>query len=87
MPLLRQVAYALGPDTLRRAMVAFTSEGAFVRHPNGIEGIPVGEFYVDLCLPAEEVRALLSGRCAISPRLRFKRCKSLPNSGSFFCCS
>jgi hypothetical protein len=45
LPILRRVAYALGPDTLRRARIAFTTEGAFLRHPGGIEGIPVGEFY------------------------------------------
>ena len=46
--LLRQVAYSLGPDTLRRARVAFTEEGIFVRHANGIEGIPVGEFFREI---------------------------------------
>ncbi|MBK8251483.1 MAG: hypothetical protein IPK82_02295 [Polyangiaceae bacterium] len=46
--LLRQVAYSLGPDTLRRARVAFTEEGIFIRHQTGIEGIPVGEFYREI---------------------------------------
>ncbi|XXX81081.1 hypothetical protein WMF30_20195 [Sorangium sp. So ce134] len=45
MQLLRHVAYALGPETLRRARIAFTASGAFLRHPTGIEGIPVGEFF------------------------------------------
>jgi hypothetical protein len=48
MPLLRHVAYALGPQTLRRAEIALTSAGAFLRHPGGIEGIPVGEFFREL---------------------------------------
>jgi len=48
MPLLRHVAYALGPDTLRRARVALTREGAFLRHEMGIEGIPVGEFFREI---------------------------------------
>ncbi|MCC6558869.1 MAG: hypothetical protein IT372_38550 [Polyangiaceae bacterium] len=48
MPLLRHVAYALGPDTLRKARVAFTAAGAFLRHPTGIEGIPVGEFFREI---------------------------------------
>lgn len=48
LPVLRRVAYALGPDTLRRARVAFTQEGAFLRHPAGIEAIPVGEFYREI---------------------------------------
>jgi hypothetical protein len=42
---LRRIAYALGPDTLRTARVAFTNAGAVVRHPTGIECIPVGQFY------------------------------------------
>jgi hypothetical protein len=46
--LLRQVAYSLGPDTLRRARAAFTEEGIFVRHATGIEGIPVGEFFREI---------------------------------------
>lgn len=45
LPLLRRVAYVLGAETLRRATVAFTAQGAFVRHPGGIEAIPVGEFF------------------------------------------
>jgi hypothetical protein len=48
MPLLRHVAYALGPETLRRTRVAFTAAGAFLRHPTGIEGIPVGEFFREI---------------------------------------
>jgi hypothetical protein len=48
MPLLRQVAYALGPDTLRKAKIAITQQGAFLRHPSGIEGIPVGELFREL---------------------------------------
>lgn len=45
LPVLRRIAYALGPDTLRAARVAFTTSGAIVRHPMGIECIPVGQFY------------------------------------------
>lgn len=48
MPLLRQVAYALGPETLRRARIALTKEGAYLRQPTGIEGIPVGEFFREI---------------------------------------
>lgn len=48
MPLLRHVAYALGPETLRRARIAITAKGAFLRHPSGIEGIPVGEFFREI---------------------------------------
>ncbi len=45
LPVLRRIAYVLGPDTLRRATIAMTAEGAFVRNPTGIEAIPVGEFF------------------------------------------
>lgn len=48
LPVLRRIAYALGPDTLRRARVAITKRGAYLRHAGGIEGIPVGEFYREL---------------------------------------
>ena len=45
LPVLRRIAYALGPESLRVARIAFTEQGAIVRHPTGIEGIPVGNFY------------------------------------------
>jgi hypothetical protein len=49
LPLLRRLAYVLAPGVLRRATVAFSELGAFVRHPTGIEAIPVGEFFRELC--------------------------------------
>lgn len=48
MPILRHIAYALGPDTLKRARIACTDAGAFVQQPSGIEGIPVGEFFREI---------------------------------------
>jgi hypothetical protein len=48
LAVLRRVAYALGPETLRAARIAFTVEGAFLRHPTGVEAIPVGEFYREI---------------------------------------
>jgi hypothetical protein len=48
MPLLRHVAYALGPETLRKTRIALTVQGAFLRQPAGIEGIPVGEFFREI---------------------------------------
>lgn len=45
IPVLRHIAYALGPETLRRARIACTASGAFVLQPTGVEGIPVGEFF------------------------------------------
>ncbi len=48
LPLLRHIVYALGPDTLRKTKIAITQKGAFLRHPTGIEGIPVGELYREI---------------------------------------
>jgi len=48
LPVLRRIAYALGPESLRSARVAFTEHGAIVRHPTGIEGIPVGQFFREI---------------------------------------
>lgn len=45
IPVLRHIAYALGPETLRRARIARTDVGVFLQQPSGIEGIPVGEFF------------------------------------------
>jgi hypothetical protein len=48
LPVLRRIAYALGPESLRAARVAFTERGAIVRHASGIEGIPVGQFFREI---------------------------------------
>jgi hypothetical protein len=48
LPVLRRIAYALGPESLRSARVAFTERGAIVLHPTGIEGIPVGQFFREI---------------------------------------
>jgi hypothetical protein len=48
MSLLRHVAYALGPESLRAARIAITPLGAFLRHPTGVEAIPVGEFFREI---------------------------------------
>jgi hypothetical protein len=45
LPLLRHIAYALGPETLRQTRIAITREGVYLRKDTGIEGIPVGEFF------------------------------------------
>jgi hypothetical protein len=71
MPLLRQVAYALGPDTLRRARVAFTAAGAFLRHPTGIEGIPVGEFFREIH-PGLYIPAGYDAVPAVAPAVLFR---------------
>ncbi|HXN30738.1 MAG TPA: hypothetical protein VN894_02710 [Polyangiaceae bacterium] len=48
LPLLRRLAYALPPATLAQARIATTTRGAFVRSKAGIEGIPLGTFFVEV---------------------------------------
>jgi len=43
--LLRQLCYRLGPRTLKETRVAFTDRGAFLLRDQGIESVPVGDFY------------------------------------------
>jgi len=43
--LLRQLAYRLGRRTLEQTQIAFTKHGVFLIRAQGIEGIPVGEFF------------------------------------------
>lgn len=46
--LLRRLAYSLPADTLKRARVALTNQGAFLTLETGIESIPVGEMFRDI---------------------------------------
>ncbi|WP_438020095.1 hypothetical protein WMF18_13950 [Sorangium sp. So ce315] len=71
MLLLRHVAYALGPDTLRRARIAFTAVGAFLRHPTGVEGIPVGEFFREVH-PGLYIPAGYDAVPAVAPAVLFR---------------
>ncbi len=75
LPLLRQVAYALGPETLRKARIAITSAGAFLRHPTGIEGIPVGEFYREI-RPGLYLPAGYDAVPAVSPEVLYRALQS-----------
>ena len=68
--LLRRMAYLMGPDTLRRASIAFTQAGAFLRLPNGIEALPVGEFFREVH-PALYVPAGYDVLPAVSPEVLF----------------
>jgi hypothetical protein len=43
--LLRQLAYRLGRRALEETRIAFTPQGAFLIRDQGIENIPVGDFY------------------------------------------
>jgi hypothetical protein len=71
MPVLRRIAYALGPDTLRRARIACTDAGAFVQHPTGIESIPVGDFFRELH-PGLYVPAGYETVPAVAPEVLYK---------------
>ncbi len=46
--LLRQLAYRLSSQALRQTTIAFTPQGAFLIRAQGIESIPVGEFFRQL---------------------------------------
>jgi hypothetical protein len=71
MPILRRIAYALGPETLRRARIACTDAGAFVQSSTGIEGIPVGEFFREVH-PGLYVPAGYETVPAVAPEVLYK---------------
>jgi hypothetical protein len=48
MPLLRRLAYSLPYPTLAKIEIAVTAVGAILRCPEGIDGIPVGLFFVEV---------------------------------------
>lgn len=69
--LLRRLAYLLGPETLRRATVAFTQVGAFLRLASGVEAIPVGEFFREIH-PGLYLPAGYDALPAVSPEVLHK---------------
>jgi hypothetical protein len=71
LPVLRRIAYVLGPDTLRRATIAITAEGAFVRNATGIEAIPVGVFFREVH-PGLFVPAGFDPLPAVSPEVLYR---------------
>jgi hypothetical protein len=48
LPLLRRLAYALPHSTIAQADIAITAQGAFLRSSAGVEGIPLGTFFVEI---------------------------------------
>jgi hypothetical protein len=48
LPLLRRLAYALAPQTLKDTRLAITDKGAFLTCPHGIEAVPLGTFFIEL---------------------------------------
>jgi hypothetical protein len=47
LPLLRRIAYALPQGTIARTEIARTERGAILRAADGIDGIPLGTFFVE----------------------------------------
>lgn len=82
MQLLRRIAYVLGPETLRKTSVAFTSAGAFVRNPAGIESIPVGEFFREVH-PGLFVVAGYDPLPAVSPEVLYQALGAPPGQVLF----
>jgi len=78
LPMLRRMAYLLGAETLRRASVAFTSTGAFVRLASGIEAVPVGEFFREVH-PNLYVPAGYDPLPAVSPEVLHRSIGAPPN--------
>jgi hypothetical protein len=48
LPLLRRLAYALARATIARTEIAVTPRGALLRSSAGIDGIPIGTFFVEI---------------------------------------
>jgi hypothetical protein len=48
LPLLRRLAYALPRATIAEARVATTARGALVHCASGVDGIPLGTFFVEV---------------------------------------
>jgi hypothetical protein len=67
---LRQLAYRLGRRALEETSIAFTPVGAFLLRPQGIESVPVGDFFVQVH-PQIFVSAGSSPVPAVSPEVLF----------------
>lgn len=77
-PILRRVAYALGTATLRKAQVAFAGGSAYVRHPDGIEAVPVGEFFREVH-PGLFIPAGYDAVPAVAPEVLFRALGAPPD--------
>ncbi len=71
LPVFRRIAYALGAENLRKTKIACTEFGAFLQHPTGIEGIPIGEFYREIH-PGLYIPAGYETVPAVSPEVLFR---------------
>jgi hypothetical protein len=48
LPILRRIAYSLSKATVMETQIAVTRAGVFVQNRNGLEGIPLGVFSVEI---------------------------------------
>jgi hypothetical protein len=69
--LLRQIAYRLGTRTLQQTRIAFTQEGAYLVRDQGIESLPVGDFFRRLH-PQIFVSAGYTAVPAVAPEVLFR---------------
>lgn len=68
LPLLRKLLYVLGNDTLRKATIAVSKQGAFLRAGKGSQLLPLGRYYRALA-PTLYVPAGYETVPAVSPRV------------------
>lgn len=68
LPLLRKLIYVLGNDTLRKATIAVTQQGAFLRTQKGSQLLPLGYYYRAVA-PTLYVPAGYDTMPAVSPRV------------------
>jgi hypothetical protein len=47
LPLLRRLAYALPRTTVAKTAIALTARGAILRSSDGVDGVPLGVFFVE----------------------------------------
>lgn len=68
LPLLRKLLYLLGTDTLRKASLAVSPQGAFLRATRGSQLIPLGHYYRALA-PSLYIPAGYETVPSVSPRV------------------
>ncbi|MCS6901636.1 MAG: hypothetical protein RMJ98_18525 [Myxococcales bacterium] len=68
LPLLRKLLYLLGSDTLRKATLALSDQGAFLRTSRGTQLLPLGHYYRALA-PNLYVPAGYETAPAVSPQV------------------
>ncbi len=77
LTLLRRLAYALPHQTIARTTLAITPRGAFLRSPEGIEAVPLGQFFVEIH-PGLFIPAGYDVTPAISPDVLYRALGASP---------